>query len=148
MGKIQKQLFFNAPLEKVWKVWTDVLKTPEWVEGVSESRVTSGARDGKGLCWSEKCLFGKKGIQMDHEFTEWDPLKRTVIRTGLPMGGTMERTTEFRRTPQGTEANVLLEWDLGMIGAFFEDDKLRHMMEKSFDQTAAKWKAKAEKEEV
>ena len=83
-------------------------------------------------------------IQMDHEFTEWEPLKRTVIRTGLPMGAVMERTAEFRQTPQGTEANVTLEWDLGIVGAFFEEDKLQHMMEKSFDQTAVKWKAKAE----
>ena len=87
-----------------------------------------------------------KVIQLDHEFTQWEPLKKTVIRTGLPMGGSMERAAEFKTIPQGTEVNVVLEWDLGMIGAFFDEDKLRHMMEKSFDQTAAKWKARAEKD--
>ena len=144
MGQIQKQLFFSAPLEKVWEIWTDVEKTPEWVEGVQESTLTSCAREGKGLSWNEKCLFGKKVVQMDHEMTEWEPFKKTVIRTGLPMGGSMERTAEFCRTPEGAEVNIQLEWDLGMVGAFFDEDKLRHMMEKSFDETAAKWKAKAE----
>jgi len=144
MGTIQKQLFFNAPLDKVWNIWTDVEKTPEWVEGVSKSEVTSSVREGKGLKWKEKCLFGKKEIQMDHEIKEFETQKRTVIHTGLPMGGSMDRTTDFKESPQGTEVNVLLEWDLGMVGAFFDEDKLRHMMEKSFDATATKWKAKAE----
>ncbi|MBI3312717.1 MAG: SRPBCC family protein [Candidatus Omnitrophica bacterium] len=144
MGQIQKQLSFNAPLEKVWKIWTDVEKTPEWVEGVQQSRLTSAAREGRGLSWNEKCQFGKNVIQMDHEITEWEPLKRTVIRTGLPMGGSMERVAEFKSAGQGTEVSLSLEWDLGMVGAFIEEAKLQHMMEKTFDLTAAKWKAQAE----
>jgi len=145
MGEIQKQLFFKAPLEKVWKIWVDVEKTTEWVEGVQESQITSDVREGKGLAWKEKCLFGKKNvIQMDHEFTEFEPPKKTVIKSGLPMGGTMERVAEFKSSDQGTEVMLSLEWDLGMAGAFIGDDKLQHMMEKSFDLTAAKWKEKAE----
>ena len=62
MDQISKQLFFNAPLDRVWEVWTDVERTPEWVEGVSESKITSSIREGKGLSWNEKCLFGKKVI--------------------------------------------------------------------------------------
>ena len=144
MGEISKQIFFNATLSRVWQIWTDVEKTPEWVYGVQESRPTGLVKEGKGAEWQEKCQFGSKVIQMDHEFTEFEPLKKTVIRTGLPMGGSMERTAEFKESPQGTEVNVLLEWDLGMIGAFFDEDKLRHMMGKSFDETARKWKEKAE----
>ena len=144
MGQITRQLFFNVPMERVWKIWTDAEKTTEWVEGVQESKLTSAVKEGKGLAWNEKCLFGKKLIQMDHEVTEWEPLKRTVIRTGLPMGAWMERIAEFKPSPQGTEVNVSLEWDLGVVGAMIGDDKLQHMMEKSFDLTAAKWKEKAE----
>lgn len=144
MGQISKQIIFSAPLEKVWKVWTNVESTPEWVEGVQTSKITSTVREGKGLSWNEQCVFGKKVIQMDHEFTEWTDKKRTVIHTGLPMGGFMDRTVEFKSTGQGTEVEVVLEWDLGIVGAFFDEDKLHHMMEKSFDLTAAKWKSKAE----
>ena len=144
MGQIQKQLFFTAPLEKVWQVWVDVAKTPEWVEGVTESKITSSLHEGKGLAWEEKCLFGKKMIQMDHEMIEWEPPKRVVIHTGLPMGGSMDRTAEFKPASQGTEVNILLEWDLGIVGAMIGDEKLQHMMEKSFDLTAAKWKSRVE----
>ena len=144
MGQIQKQLFFNAPLEKVWKVWTDVEKSPEWVEGVQESKITSAAREGKGLSWKEKCLFGKQVIQMDHEMKEWEPLKRTRTQTGLPMGGSMETLADFRKTAQGAEVQLSVEWDLGFVGGMIGEDRLQHMMEKSFDATTAKWKAKAE----
>ncbi len=145
MGQIQKQLFFNAPLEKVWEIWTDVEKTPQWVEGVQESKITSTVREGKGLCWREKCLFGKQTIQMDHEMKEWEPLKRTFARTGLPMGGTMETSSDFREVDGGTEVNLTVEWDLGFVGAMIGEEKLHHMMEKSFNLTVDQWKAKAEK---
>lgn len=151
MGQITQQIFFNASVEKVWKIWTDVEKTPEWVEGVSESRITSPVREGKGLAWDEKCLFGKKEIQMGHQFVEFDREKKTRTETGLPMGGTMETIAEFRvgtvcepPLQQTTEVTIQLEWDLGIVGAMIGDDKLQHMMEKSFNLTVEKWKSKAE----
>ena len=144
MTFLEKTISFNAPVEKVWNVWTDVEHTPQWVEGVQESTITSAVREGKGLSWKEKCLFGKQTIHMDHEFTTWEPLKKTVIRSGLPMGGSMERTADFESTPTGTQVKAVLEWDLGIVGAMIGEDKLKHMMEKSFDLTAQKWKEKAE----
>lgn len=159
MGEATRQLKFKAPLQKVWQVWTDVEKTPQWVEGVRESQITSPIREGKGLAWKEKCLFGKQIIQMDHEVKEWEPLKKTRVQTGLPMGGTMESVVEFKNVeawsphpssggqtlpPHETEVVLHLEWDLGMVGMIIGEEKLQHMMEKSLDLTLQKWKAQAE----
>jgi len=144
MGQITRRIIFKAPVEKVWKVWTDVEKTPGWVEGVQESHITSSVREGKGLSWKEKCLFGKNMIQMDHEIKEWEPLKHTLTRTGLPMGGTMETVADFSPAAEGTQVNLSVEWDLGMVGAMIGEEKLQHMMEKSFDATITKWKTKVE----
>lgn len=151
MGQISKQIIFNTPLEKVWKVWTDVEKTPEWVEGVTASKITSAVREGKGVSWNERCVFGKKEIQMDHKFVECEPMKKTVTETGLPMGGSMETVAEFHNGGAAhapphhqTEVSITVEWDLGIIGAMIGEDKLQHMMEKSFNATIEKWKSKAE----
>jgi uncharacterized membrane protein len=144
MGSISKQIFFNASVDKVWQVWTDVEKTPEWVEGVQSSKIISPNREGKGLEWQEKCQFGKQVIQMDHEIKEWDPKKKTRAQTGLPMGGSMETTADFKQNGAQTEVNLNVEWDLGMVGMIIGEDKLQHMMEKSFNATTEKWKAKAE----
>ncbi|MDP3919624.1 MAG: SRPBCC family protein [Candidatus Omnitrophota bacterium] len=145
MGQIQKQLFFKARLEKVWQIWTDVENTPEWVEGVSESTITSSVRSGRGLGWQEKCLVDERVVQMDHEMIEWEEGKKTKIRTGLPMGGSINREVEFKETKEGTEVNVCLEWDLGMIGAFVQEERVQRIMEKGFDRSAVRWKEKAEK---
>ena len=145
MGSISKQLFFSAPIEKVWKIWTDVEKTSEWVDGVQESKLTSSQKEGKGVSWEEKCLLaGKKLIQMNHSFVEWEDKKRTVTETGLPMGASMQTTAEFKNKGDQTEATINLEWDLGIVGAMMGDDKTQHIMEKSLNATAEKWKARAE----
>lgn len=144
MGQISKQIFFNAPLERVWKIWTDAEKRTEWVEGVQSVKIVSPVKEGKGLEWQEKCLFGKQVIQMDHEMKEWIPERKTRVQTGLPMGGSMETIADFKVTASSSEVNLQVEWDLGMVGAIIGEDKLQHMMEKSFNLTVEKWKAKAE----
>ncbi len=123
------------------EIWTPKTESP--APGV----IISGdlmAREGKGLAWKEKCLFGKQVIQMDHEVKEWEREKKTRTETGLPMGGTMETAVEFKPSGQATEVNLQVEWDLGMVGAIIGEDKLQHMMEKSFNLTIEKWKSKAE----
>ncbi len=144
MGQITKQIFINAPVERVWQIWIDVEKTPEWVHGVKESRLTGMVKQGKGLEWQEKCTLDGRLIEMDHEFVEFDFLKRTVIKTALPMGGSLERVVDFRPTEQGTEINAALSWDLGMISMFVPEEQVRSALDKSFSETSKNWKAKAE----
>lgn len=144
MSQIEKQLRFNAPVAKVWQIWTDVARTPEWVAGVLESRITGLVNAGKGLEWKEKCRLGSRVIEVDHEFTEFEPLRRTVIRSGLPMGGTLNRVAEFSEADGGTQVHVAMDWDLGIAAAFFDAALLQKLMEENFDQTAAQWKSRAE----
>ncbi len=144
MGQISKHIFFKAPLENVWKVWTDVEKTPEWVDGVKESTVTSATKYGPGLSWDEKCFFSGKLIDVSHKIVVWEEKKKTVIRTGLPMGGSMQRIVEFRPASGGTEANVEIEWDLGIVASFFGEEQLAELMDKNFERTGENWKKKAE----
>lgn len=144
MGQISKQLFFKSPLEIVWKIWTDVEKTPEWVEGVRESRIVSSSKYGPGLTWEEKGLFGTTPVEMEHKMVVWEEKKKTVTRTNLPMGATMEKITEFRETQGQTEVQIQIEWSLGTASIFLSDEKMAEMTEKSLDATAVKWKRHAE----
>ena len=96
MGTISKQLFISAPLEKVWRIWSDVEKTPDWVEGVKESKILSSVRAGKGLEWEEKCAMGGQIVQMQHEVREWEEKKKTAYYTKLPMGAVMETSAPMK----------------------------------------------------
>ncbi len=144
MGEMSKQVFFSVPVEKVWKVWSDIEKTPEWVEGVKESKITSAIREGRGLEWREKCLIAGQVVDMEHEVREWDPGKKTLYQTTLPMGGSMQTSAEFKSAGTGTEVNVQISWELGMIGMFVGEDKFREMIEKAFDKTSERWKLRSE----
>ena len=144
MGQLCKQLFFKAPLEIVWKIWTDVEKTPEWVEGVRESKIVSATKYGPGLTWEEKGLFGSTPVEMEHKIVVWDEKKKTVTRTNLPMGASMEKITEFRGSEEQTEVRIQIEWSLGVASVFISDDKMAEMTQKNLDATAVKWIRHAE----
>lgn len=144
MGQLSKQIFFKAPLEIVWKVWSDVEKTPEWVDGVTDSRITSAVKSGAGLCWEEQCLIGANHIQMDHKIVVWEEKKRAAVKTNLPMNAVMERIIEFRTVGDETEVQMQFSWELGMISVFLSEDKFSEMLGKSLEVTAAQWKHKAE----
>jgi uncharacterized membrane protein len=144
MGQLTKQIFFKAPLEVVWKIWTDVEKTPEWVEGVKQSAIVSATKYGPGLSWEEKCYFGSTMVDMEHKMVVWDEKKKTVTRTGLPMGASLEKIAEFRQAGETTEVNIVMEWSLGFAGVLITEEKFGFMLESSFESTMQNWKEKAE----
>jgi len=136
---LDKNFVLPADSKKVWQSIADVAATPNWIDGVQASEITSDAKEGVGLSWKEKSAFGKQAVQMDHEITIWEPNKKIKIHSGLPMGGSMDRTMEFTEKGNETEVKATLEWDMGIVGSMIGEDKLRHMLEKSFDQTIANW---------
>lgn len=144
MGSIVKKISVNASPEKLWEIWKDVERTPKWVEGVQESQITSGAKEGVGLSWREGCIFGSLPVQMDHEILEWEPAKKTVVHTGLPMGGTIKRTTEWVSIENGCEVSAEFELNLGMAGAFVGEEKARAIIEENLELTLENWKNLAE----
>ena len=147
MGTISKQVFFEVPIISVWTIWSDVEKTPDWVEGVKESKILSSVREGKGLEWEEKCAMGGQIVQMQHEVREWEEKKKTVYHTKLPMGATMETSAEFREPAQGqTELNVDISWNLGILSMMISDEKFEEMIDKAFSKTLARLKNKSEQE--
>ena len=145
MGTISKQIFFNAPLGKIWAIWSDVEKTPDWVEGVKESKIISSVREGKGLEWEEKCLMGGQTVQMQHEAREWDVMKKTSYHTKLPMGAVMETHANFCDSVKGqAEMNIEISWNLGILSMMISDEKFEEMIDKAFSKTLERLKIKSE----
>ncbi len=145
MGTISKQIFIHASIEKVWSIWSDVEKTPEWVEGVKESKILSSVRVGKGLEWEEKSAMGGQTVQMQHEVREWDEKKKTAYYTKLPMGAVMETSAQFSEfAPGQIELNVEISWNLGILSMMISDEKFEEMISKAFSKTLERLKAKAE----
>ncbi|HTL47985.1 MAG TPA: SRPBCC family protein [Verrucomicrobiae bacterium] len=144
MGEIRKQYFFKASVSKAWDVWTNVEKYPEWVAGVSQSRITSAVLQGPGFSWQEDAVFGVTPVQMDHRIESWEPLKKAVVETSLPLGGKLHRELGFQETAEGAAVDILMRWDLGIAGSFFAPEYVHDVMEKNLELTVSNWKRRAE----
>jgi len=145
MGNLSKKVLINASLEKVWSILGDVTRMSEWVDGVKESERTGTIRKGKGLCWHESCVLDRQHIEVEQEITVWDPMKKAVIQSKLPMNGSMTRTHHFSEKPEGVEVSVEVSWDLGIAGMLLGEEKVRNILDQSFESTLANWKDLSEK---
>jgi carbon monoxide dehydrogenase subunit G len=146
MNSLTKSILIKAPLEKVWNILGDVSRMSEWVDGVKESDRTGTVREGKGLCWHESCVLDRQHIEVEQEMTVWEPMKKAVIQSKLPMNGSMTRTHFFHEKPEGVEVAVELSWDLGIAGMLLGEQKVKNILDQSFENTLANWKDLAEKE--
>lgn len=145
MNSLTKKISINAPLEKIWAILADVARTPEWVDGVKESERTGPVREGKGARWRESCVLDRQHIEVEHEMTVWEPMKKAVIQSALPINGSMTRTLALNQKPEGVEISVEFVWDLGIAGMILGEEKVRKILDQSFTNTLANWKDLAEK---
>lgn len=135
----------NASLEKVWTILADVTRMSEWVDGVKDSERTGPVQEGKGLRWREACVLDRQHIEVEHEMTVWEPMTKVVIESKLPMNGSMKRTHRFQESPGGIEVEVEFSWDLGIAGMLLGEEKVRRILDESFERTLLNWKDRAEK---
>ena len=133
-----------APLEKIWAILANVKRTPEWVDGVKESERTGAVAEGKGLRWRESCVLDRQHIEVEHEMNVWEPMKKAVIQSSLPMNGSMTRTLVFEEKSGGVEVAVEFLWDLGIAGMLLGEQKVRNILDHSFGNTLLNWKDLAE----
>lgn len=145
MKSLTKSILINAPLEKIWGLMADTSRTPEWVDGVRESERTGERREGKGLRWRESSILKNQNIDMEHEFTEWDPMTCARIKTSLPMNGWMDRVLKFTPGSDGVKVSIDAQWDLGIAGMLLGEQKVFEILQTSFEQTLLNWKEMVEK---
>ena len=145
MNSLKKQILINASLEKVWGILADISRMPAWVDGVKESERTGTITEGKGLRWRESSELGRQCIEAENEMTVWEPMSRAVIQSKLPMNGVMTRTHDFKACPEGVQVVIEVAWDLGIAGMILGEEKVRSVLDQSFENTMANWKDLAEK---
>ena len=145
MNSLKKSILIKTSLEKIWAILADVTRTPEWVDGVKESERTGPIHEGRGMRWRESCVLDRQHIEVEHEMTVWESPRRAVIQSVLPMNGSMTRTLVFDSKEEGVEVAIEFVWDLGIAGMLLGEQKVRAILDQSFENTLANWKDLAEK---
>lgn len=146
MNSLTKKILIHAPIKKVWSILADVTRMSEWVDGVKEGERTGAVKEGKGLRWREACVLDRQHIEVELEMTVWEPMRKAVIHSKLPMNGSMTRAHVFSEKTEGTEVAVEFSWDLGIAGMLLGEQKVRNILDQSFENTLANWKDRAEKQ--
>jgi carbon monoxide dehydrogenase subunit G len=146
MNSLTKKILIKAPIEKIWAILADVTRMPAWVDGVKDCERTGAVKEGKGLRWRESCVLDRQHIEAEQEMTVWEPMKKAVIQSKLPMNGSMTRTHYFQAKPEGVEVDVEVSWDLGIAGMLLGEQKVKNILDQSFENTLANWKDLAEKQ--
>ena len=73
MGKIEVDVDVNAPLEKVFDVFTDFMHAAERVEGITKLEVLTNGPIGKGTKFREtRVMMGKESTE-EMEITDFQP---------------------------------------------------------------------------
>ncbi len=144
MGSIQKQIFFDASVEKTWSAFIDFSKSPEWVAGVIDSSPLSGEMGTAGQQWREIWEFMTQKIQVDHTLTLCETFQKIEIISQLPFGATMQKSLEFRPREAGSEVLVQVSWELGFIGSMIGEEAAADVMRKNLDLTAENWQRRVQ----
>lgn len=86
MPSVEVERHFDAPIEDVWKVYTDHAGWSAWA-GFSKSWLEVEGREDRNGTGAVRA-FGSGGVTAYEEVLEFDPPKRMtyrVVRGGLPM---------------------------------------------------------------
>lgn len=100
MGRVSVTAIIEAPVEKVWELWTEIERYPEWFPGVRRVISHEGRTDRKGACYTLDL-----GVARAHgEITNVEPptLHEHIFdQSPPPVAGSA--TIRFRSVDGGTE---------------------------------------------
>ena len=111
MARVEHSVVIDRPVEDVWSFMADPENDSQWVSGVVESAKTSEGPMGLGATLKIVRNFLGRRIEADLELTEWEPNKRSAIRsTSGPISVAGTRT--FEAVEGGTRVTDEVEADL------------------------------------
>ncbi len=106
--KIVSSTTINAPIDKVFNVFTDIKNAREMISGINKIEILSEVQEGVGLKWREtRTMFGKEATE-DMEITNIED--KTSYTVEAESNGTDYTTVfEFEENNGSTEVTMMFE---------------------------------------
>ena len=105
---IMADVTINAPIEKVFKVFSDIEKIEERISGITKVEIVSDVKSGKGVRWRETRVMFKKEETVEMEMTEVDAPNMFVVESEAH-GTYYKSTYKFSKMAED-KTDVLLEF--------------------------------------
>ncbi|MBI2864410.1 MAG: SRPBCC family protein [Chloroflexi bacterium] len=111
MPRIEERIHVDAPIDQVYRFWTNFESFPRFMENVDQVKMTGP----KTLHW--KAHIAGTPVEWDAEITELKPSEKVAWRSTTGTGNSGEVT--FARADTGTDVHVILEYTppAGAVGA-------------------------------
>ncbi|MAG35854.1 MAG: hypothetical protein CL878_06390 [Dehalococcoidia bacterium] len=94
--RAETRIEVERPIEDVWAFVADIENMGQWVDGVSEPRMSNGNDMGEGATFTSKYTYGGKTHTLDYEVTAYKPPKRLAMRSTegpFPFDGELDLET-------------------------------------------------------
>ena len=122
MGRIIETVEFAAPLERVWKLFTDPEDWAKWNTELSAIRDVRGPFDHAGAGYTQVMRFAGREWLGRWEVVECQPRAWRRVEGTLPFGMPFRGHDRFEESAGGTRVTVEIEWDSrwGGVGRIIE----------------------------
>jgi len=116
--ELKQSICFQAPLQRVWAVFTDPVQWTQWNSEWGEIRDVRGPFDHPGAGYTQVTRALGRDRLGTWEVTACEPGVWREVRGTLPLGIPFQGRDEFRAVPDGTEVSLQLSWDMpwGIVG--------------------------------
>jgi uncharacterized membrane protein len=149
LGRIEKTVLIQAPLERVWELLVDVENYPAYCSFIKEGRVTYHPR-GEKSCDMEgvrtRMVFDMAGITREVEAVEAEYVHhQRFVRKGVS-GMRFEASAVTSTTPEGTLLKCHMDYDLpyGILGKIMDSVFFGAEMERNIERSLDNIKAALE----
>ncbi len=110
--QLRQSICFQAPLERVWALFTDPAQWMRWNTEWAEIRDVRGPFDHPGAGYTQVLrVLGRERLGT-WEVIACEPRRWREVRGTLPGGMVFQGRDEFRAVPDGTEVSLQLSWDM------------------------------------
>jgi uncharacterized membrane protein len=118
MPKGKSSIVVNVPVEKVWALFDDVEKLPDWMSLMTEVSNVQGQGEGSTYNWTYK--FMGVPFKGTTKVLEEVPNKKRVVKSEGGISSTW--TWEFASVEGGTKISVMVEYGVPgqVLGKFVE----------------------------
>jgi uncharacterized membrane protein len=115
MSRIEHEVFFEQPVEDVFRYVGDPEVYPEWQEGFLEAEITSEGPLGVGSTYRAVHEFAGRRIDVENAVTEYEPNECFAFRS---VSGNVKVSGDIRLQPTGGGTKLIACFEAQVGGLF------------------------------
>lgn len=122
MARLERNIVIRAPVERVWRVLVDPVRSPDWEAGLVGVEDANELLDSPAASCIQVMSFRRQTVQGEAEVVEAYAPHTRALRVQPPLTVSAMRRERLVETDEGTEITLELSYDTrgGPLGALLD----------------------------